>query len=166
MGCHLEMIKASSNNAVLVLGVLCTFLALVYSAISAGSTDADLSLPTSHAGQHLISPLPSETNSNKEDGIPATDVTQDRGEEDGADSPVTYNFSFFQFIFFLASLYLSMILTNWQTVSSVQSGANSTYAVDQGMAASWAKATSSWVVLLLYLWTLIAPVIFPNRRFY
>ena len=32
-------------------------------------------------------------------------------------------------------------------------------------AAVWIKITSSWMGLLLYIWTLIAPVLFPDRDF-
>lgn len=32
-------------------------------------------------------------------------------------------------------------------------------------AAVWIKITSSWMGLLVYIWTLIAPVLFPDRDF-
>lgn len=31
--------------------------------------------------------------------------------------------------------------------------------------AVWIKITSSWMGLLLFIWTLIAPVLFPDRDF-
>jgi len=86
------------------------------------------------------------------------------GEED--DKPA-YNYSFFHFTFLLAAMYLGMVLTNWQSVSSVTGeDVGNTILVDQGMVAVWVKVISSWLTLLLYLWTMIAPILFPNRVFW
>uniref|UniRef100_A0A8C1ASL1 Serine incorporator 2, like n=2 Tax=Cyprinus carpio TaxID=7962 RepID=A0A8C1ASL1_CYPCA len=76
-------------------------------------------------------------------------------EEDG----VTYNYSFFHFHLLLASLYIMMTLTNWYKPDTT------TQAMQSTMPAVWVKISSSWLGLGLYLWTLVAPVIFPNRDF-
>uniref|UniRef100_A0A673HN38 Serine incorporator 1-like n=1 Tax=Sinocyclocheilus rhinocerous TaxID=307959 RepID=A0A673HN38_9TELE len=76
-------------------------------------------------------------------------------EEDG----VTYNYSFFHFHLLLASLYIMMTLTNWYKPDTT------TQAMQSTMPAVWIKISSSWLGLGLYLWTLVAPVIFPNRDF-
>ncbi|XP_068179469.1 serine incorporator 2 [Antennarius striatus] len=76
-------------------------------------------------------------------------------EEDG----VTYNYSFFHFHLCLASLYIMMTLTNWYQPDTA------TQAMLSSMPAVWVKMTSSWLGLGLYLWTLVAPVIFPERDF-
>jgi len=31
------------------------------------------------------------------------------------------------------------------------------------MGSVWAKAATSWLIALLYIWTLFAPVVFPDR---
>ena len=56
-------------------------------------------------------------------------------------------------------MYLAMLLTNWDTVSKVDSD----YRVGKSMTAVWVKVVSSWCVLILYLWTLIAPLVVPDR---
>jgi hypothetical protein len=38
-------------------------------------------------------------------------------------------------------------------------------AVDYGMASVWVKMVSGWLVMLIYVWTLLAPVLFPDRVF-
>ncbi|XP_074538963.1 serine incorporator 1 [Halichoeres trimaculatus] len=76
-------------------------------------------------------------------------------EEDG----VTYNYSFFHFHLCLASLYIMMTLTNWYQPDTT------TQAMQSSMPAVWVKMSSSWLGLGLYLWTLIAPLIFPDRDF-
>jgi len=65
-------------------------------------------------------------------------------------------------------MYLGMVLTNWQSVSSVTGDGlpDNTILVDQGMAAVWVKVISSWITLLLFLWTMIAPVVLPDRKFW
>uniref|UniRef100_A0A8C5EL91 Serine incorporator 2-like n=1 Tax=Gouania willdenowi TaxID=441366 RepID=A0A8C5EL91_GOUWI len=76
-------------------------------------------------------------------------------EEDG----VTYSYSFFHFHLCLASLYIMMTLTNWYQPDT------STQAMYSLMPAVWVKMSSSWLGLGIYLWTLIAPVLFPDRDF-
>jgi len=65
-------------------------------------------------------------------------------------------------------MYLGMVLTNWQSVSSVTGeGLNeNTILIDQGMSAVWVKMISSWITLLLFMWTMIAPVVLPDRKFW
>ncbi|XP_071993049.1 serine incorporator 2 isoform X2 [Engystomops pustulosus] len=76
-------------------------------------------------------------------------------EEDG----VCYSYSFFHFCLFLASLYIMMTLTNWYLPGTSDASLSSPWS------AVWVKISSSWVGLLLYLWTLVAPLILSNRDF-
>ncbi|XP_041068690.1 serine incorporator 1-like [Carcharodon carcharias] len=78
---------------------------------------------------------------------------------DNEQDAVTYSYSFFHFCLFLASLYIMMTLTNWYRPTSDYS------AVQSAWSAVWVKISSSWIGLLLYLWTLVAPVILSNRDF-
>jgi len=79
---------------------------------------------------------------------------------------VTYSYSFFHLIFVLAVLYLAMILTNWKHVAppTQNEGGESQVNVDYGMTAVWVKVASFAGVLILYTWTLVAPVLLPNRE--
>eukprot|EP00736_Rhodelphis_marinus_P006785 Rmarinus@m.28065 len=78
------------------------------------------------------------------------------------DSAVDYSYTHFHTVFALASLYMMMLITNWATVNSEGSGA---LEIGTGWASVWVKASSSWTGYLLYLWTLVAPVLFPDRDF-
>ncbi|XP_007893061.1 serine incorporator 1 [Callorhinchus milii] len=83
-------------------------------------------------------------------------------EEDGRDNKpevVSYSYSFLHFCLFLASLYIMMTLTNWYSPNVDYSKMTSTWP------AVWVKMASSWVGLLIYLWTLVAPLILTNRDF-
>lgn len=86
-----------------------------------------------------------------EDGI--------RRAVDNEEEGVTYSYSFFHFHLCLASLYIMMTLTNWYKPKT------SSQVMQSSMPAVWVKMSSSWLGLGLYLWTLVAPLIFPDRDF-
>jgi hypothetical protein len=75
----------------------------------------------------------------------------------GSEKP-TFSISAFHFVFALASVYLAMLTTQWDE------GDTATWPSAHPVAA-WVNWASSWLVLLLYLWTLIAPLILTNREF-
>lgn len=164
----------------LFLGVFFTFVALVYAAVRAGSSGDDFSTSavtskvSKSAKRQLLAtaariPVGSDDEALEDDGERLTelnDVDEESISESEEDGQVTYNYSFFHFTFGLAALYLSMVLTNWQTVSSDVKETESMLSVDQGMASVWVKMVSSWLVLALYLWTVLAPIMFPNRKFW
>jgi len=85
-------------------------------------------------------------------------------EKHHEDEEVTYSYSFFHFTFFLACFYVSMILTNW-TLMHHESGTQLWQPVDRGVVALWVRMTSSWLISVLFTWTLVAPLLFPNRQF-
>ncbi|CAI9571350.1 unnamed protein product, partial [Staurois parvus] len=76
-------------------------------------------------------------------------------ERDG----VTYSYSFFHFMLFLASLYIMMTLTNWYSPDSTYEMMTSKWP------SVWVKISSSWVCIVLYVWTLVAPLVLTNRDF-
>nr|XP_015220060.1 PREDICTED: serine incorporator 3 [Lepisosteus oculatus] len=79
--------------------------------------------------------------------------------EDNEKDSVQYSYSFFHFMLFLASLYIMMTLTNWYSPNADYTTMSSTWP------SVWVKITSSWICLLLYVWTLIAPIVLTNRDF-
>lgn len=64
-------------------------------------------------------------------------------------------------IFILVSAYYAMVLTNWATLQASYQISNPRY----GEVAMWLQATACWVAFCLYVWTLFAPKIFPDREF-
>lgn len=66
---------------------------------------------------------------------------------------------FFHFIMTLASLYSGMLLTSWTSVLTDAPVASA------GVRTLWVNILTQWGVFTLYLWTLIAPVVFPDRDF-
>lgn len=61
----------------------------------------------------------------------------------------------------LICCWYAMALTGWGAVENRGDIANP----DVGEVSMWMLIVSQWVALLLYLWTLIAPTLFPDREF-
>lgn len=78
---------------------------------------------------------------------------------DDDENLVDYSYSFFHFVYALASLYAMMTLTNWYQPSKTLDSFN------MSSPAYWVKLASSWLCLCLFLWTLVAPRILQNRNF-
>jgi len=85
-----------------------------------------------------------------------------RGQQvrDDEESGVAYNYCFFHITFTLASLYIMMMLTNWYSPE----GADFTK-LTSNWATVWVRISSSWICFAIFLWTLVAPLIFPDREF-
>ncbi|KAK7115799.1 probable serine incorporator [Littorina saxatilis] len=65
---------------------------------------------------------------------------------------VVYSYSFFHFVFVLAAFYIMMQLTNWYRPA--ESDLNR---FGLNWAAVWVKITSSWVCVVIYIYTLFFP---------
>ena len=95
--------------------------------------------------------------------------TRKAQSEGGGRLRVPFSFALFHTAFMLGAMYVQQLLTNWETISAhdPQASAAGTPAitVDSGAGSVWAKIVSSWLVFALYLWSLFAPLIFPDRDF-
>ncbi|VAI50592.1 unnamed protein product [Triticum turgidum subsp. durum] len=137
--------KAMSTGS-LTLGLCTTILSVVYSAVRAGSSATVLSAPDSpRAGADK--PL-----------LPFSKA--DEEETKDVPKPVTYSYSFFHLIFSLASMYSAMLLTGWST-SVGESGK----LVDVGWPSVWVRIATQWATAGLFIWSLVAPLLFPDREF-
>ncbi|CAL5444273.1 hypothetical protein CsSME_00052766 [Camellia sinensis var. sinensis] len=135
--------KAVSTGT-LTVGLLTTVLSVVYSAVRAGSSTTLLSPPSSpRAGKPLL-PL------DKADEV----------EEKERAKPVSYSYAFFHIIFSLASMYSAMLLTGW----SASVGASGRL-VDVGWPSVWVRIITGWATAGLFIWSLVAPHLFPDREF-
>uniref|UniRef100_A0A7C9DIB5 Serine incorporator n=3 Tax=Opuntia streptacantha TaxID=393608 RepID=A0A7C9DIB5_OPUST len=138
--------KAVSTSS-LAFGLLTTVLSVVYSAVRAGSSTTLLSSPPSSPRAGAGRPL-----------LPLDKAGEDEEKEKA--KPVTYSYTFFHIIFSLASMYSAMLLTGW-TTSVGESGK----LVDVGWPSVWVRIVTGWATAALYMWSLIAPVLFPDREF-
>lgn len=64
-------------------------------------------------------------------------------------------------VFLFITGYYAMVLTNWSTEQEDSDMRNP----NSGKAAMWLQATGQWIAMLMYLWSLVAPKMFPDRDF-
>ncbi|QFZ27291.1 putative membrane protein [Clavispora lusitaniae] len=84
------------------------------------------------------------------------DEDESRGKEKESES---YNYTIFHIIFFLATQYISTLLT----INVKQDDVGDFIPVGRTYFSSWVKIISSWVCYVLYGWSLVAPMIWPDR---
>lgn len=148
---------------IVVYGAILTFIAIAYSTTRSASSDF-FSSPGSFAGLDDEDREPLLTNSNYGNNDDDEDDEYGGVEDDEKDS-VQYSYSFFHIIFMLAAMYICMLVTNWKQVKQDNDDSGGVVVIGRSMWAVWVKIVSSWVAVLLYGWSLIAPLILTDRIF-
>jgi hypothetical protein len=133
------------RTANIIIGAMLTFLAIVYSTSNAATSSRAFNVNNGDDNSRLLS---------VEDGPTSEDEFDD--EQDGC----AYSYAFFHFIYAIASMYVAMLLTNWDSLKR----ADGVVTVGQSWQAVWIKIVTSWLTILLYVWTLLAPVVMPDRE--
>ena len=151
--CHPDQ-SSGSKSTTAVLGAIFTFIAILYSTSSAATRSSTLT------GMDVESAVPLNQPETMN-----TDVNDKYPHDDEADGCL-YSYAFFHFVFGIACMYLSMLLTNWNNLKTVESNGEQFVEVGSNWASVWVKVVSSWCTVLLYLWTLFAPIILPDREWY
>ena len=130
-----DLVNGSSifNIVLAVVIVLYSTISSATSGTSSGSTASDI--PMLEAGE-----------------------SQDNKVQDDEENSTQYNYSWYHVTMVLASLYMMMILTNWQNPNN-----QDTMDLADMWPVVWVKVISAWLGVLLYVWTLVAPVLFPDR---
>lgn len=82
-----------------------------------------------------------------------------RGGNDDERSGTQYNYSLFHVIFLLATMWVATLLT--QNIDYESQGDFAS--VGRTYWASWVKIVSAWVCYVIYTWSLVAPVVMPER---
>ncbi|XP_075819094.1 serine incorporator 3 [Microtus pennsylvanicus] len=139
--------KSSDDFWGLFIFVVC----LIYSSIRTSSNSQVNKLTLSGSDSVILGDTTNGAN-DEEDGQPRRAVDN---EKEG----VQYNYSFFHLMLCCASLYIMMTITGWYSPDAKFQKVSSNWL------AVWVKMASSWVCLLLYLWTLVAPLILTGRDF-
>jgi hypothetical protein len=86
--------------------------------------------------------------------------SDERTPHDDERSQTQYSYTMFHIIFFLATAWVSTLLT-MQYDESTKGRDFAT--VGRTYAASWIKIVSAWVCYGLYIWSLVAPIVLPDR---
>jgi serine incorporator 1/3 len=77
---------------------------------------------------------------------------------------ITYNMSFFNLMFGLAATYAMLVFTNWSFIYLSDDNSFSSVVQNDKMS-FYSKYFAAASLSLMYLWSLIAPILFPQREF-
>jgi len=156
--CNPWITSSNASNVSVAIGAAFTIVAVCYTTIRAASQVGELATNRDEESVPILSK--SEEKEEKEEKAEKETKTPEVESED-ANEPVGYSFSKFHLIFALGSFYIAMLMSDWRTVYDPGQD-NAT--VDSGLAAVWVKVASSWICIGLYIWTIIAPVLLPDRE--
>ncbi|KAI9736067.1 MAG: hypothetical protein M1818_006243 [Claussenomyces sp. TS43310] len=176
------LIRAQGTRTTsIVIGAIVTMLTLAYTTtraatqgVALGGTGQSVKLPDDD--EHtLVTQQPDSRREMRaaalrqavaEGSLPADALLDDDDESDagantGKDDERTktqYSYALFHVIFFLATAWVATLLTmNFKAVDE------DFVPVGRSYWASWVKIVSAWVCYGIYSWTLLAPIVFPDR---
>lgn len=180
-----------TRKATVVLGAVVTFLTVAYTttraatyglALGSGKPGGYVQLGNDDQEHGLVSTQPESRREMRaaalrqavaSGSLPASALDDDDDESDDEDSgknarddeknATQYNYTLFHIIFMLSTAWVATLLT--QTIGGDASFDYSDDFAPVGRTywASWVKIVSSWVCYGIFGWTLVAPVLMPDR---
>jgi len=174
--CNPLLRARGTRTASIVLGALMTILTIAYTTTRAATQGMALgsSSPSGYSqlaeGEQL-----SSRKAMRQDAIRAvidsgvfhpSELDEDSDDEDGyggrnddEKAGTQYPYTWFHVIFLLATSWVATLLT-----MQVEQDLKGDFApIGRTYAASWVKVVSAWVCYALYIWSLVAPALFPDR---
>lgn len=172
-----------TRTASIVLGAIVTMATIAYTTTRAATQGIALGSKGGHSysqlqsddNEHgLVTQQPSSRREMRAEvlraavasgSLPASALDESDDESDEYDTKddekgsTQYNYSLFHIIFFLATTWVATLLTQ----NLDPEAADDFAPVGRTYWASWVKIISAWVCYAIYLWTLIAPVVLPDR---
>ncbi|KFY28568.1 hypothetical protein V491_00403 [Pseudogymnoascus sp. VKM F-3775] len=175
----------ATRTTTVVIGAIVTMLTVAYTTtraatqgVALGGSSQSIRLPDDEHG--LITTQPDSRREMRaaalrqavaEGSLPADALLDDDSDDEsdigrtGKDderSSTQYNYSLFHVIFFLATAWVATLLTMNFEEDSSEDGLDFV-PVGRTYWASWVKIVSAWVCYGIYTWTLVAPVVLPDR---
>ncbi|KAF8923602.1 hypothetical protein BGZ58_002752, partial [Dissophora ornata] len=176
-----------TRTTTVLMGAVFTFLAVAYSTSRAATqggkamiNNGDYAPLNSDPGVPMVSSPPHSSSMRRSDALlaavesgalPVSALDEEEDDDDDDENydvkddeknGCQYNYTFFHLVFALAAMYISMVLTNWNTFQQPE-GEDHLILIGQSWPAVWVKIVSSWICYGLYGFSLLAPVIFPDR---
>lgn len=178
--CNPLLRARGTRTASIVLGAFVTFLTIAYTTTRAATQTIGLGNKTAGytaipGDEHnLVTQQPTERAQMRaetirrlvdEGTLPSGYIDSDDDEDDGPGDnddergSTMYNYTMFHIIFLLATAWTATLIT-----MNVTEGKDGDFVpVGRTYAASWVKVVSAWVCYAIYGWTLVAPVVLPDR---
>lgn len=174
-----------TRRASIVIGAIVTFVTVAYTTTRAATYGLALgaqgnpyaSLPTEDYEHGLVTQQPESRREMRQaalraavesGSLPASALDDDSDDEsddgnhsrDDERNSTQYNYSLFHIIFLLATAYVATLLTMNFDPTAENDGF---VAVGRTYWASWAKILSAWACYGIYIWSLVAPIVLPER---
>ncbi|GAA0154570.1 protein-binding activity modulator [Lithospermum erythrorhizon] len=80
-------------------------------------------------------------------------------EKQEEENDVPYGFGFFHFVFATGAMYFAMLLIGWNSHHSMKK-----FTIDVGWTSTWVRVVNEWLAVCVYIWMLVAPLIWKNRQ--
>ena len=80
--------------------------------------------------------------------------TEAESEED-----VPYGYGFIHYVFAIRAMYFAMLFIGWNAHNTMRK-----WTIDVGWASTWVKIVNQWLATLVYMWMLVAPLVWKVRR--
>lgn len=171
--CNPLVRSRGTRTASIVLGAIFTFVAVAYTTFRAAANlafssghdddDAEFVAPSISAEPPARSDMRYEAlkQAVEEGALPESALQEASLYDAPVPTPAltSYNYALFHVIFFLATQYVASLLTVNVTADDV----GDFVPVGRTYFSSWVKIISSWICFVLYGWTLVAPVVMPDR---
>lgn len=186
------LVRASgTRKATIVLGAIVTFLTVAYTttraatyglAMNAGR-GSPIALTDEEPGHDLVAQQPSSRREMRAEALrravesgalPASALDDDddndsddedeggKNRNDDEKARTQYNYSLFHIIFLLSTAWVATLLT--QNIGGDHTRDTGDFVpVGRTYWASWVKIVSAWVCYGIFGWTLVAPVVLPDR---
>ena len=182
--CNPLVVGQGTRTTTVIIGAIATMLTVAYTTTRAatqslglgGSGKGQIRLPDDDE-HDLVTTQPSARREMRaealrraveEGSLPADALLSDDDEDSDAGgntahdderSSTQYNYTMFHIIFFLATAWVATLLTmDWD-----EKRHDNFATVGRTLWASWVKIVSSWVCYAMYTWTLVAPILLPDR---
>lgn len=158
--CNDNLFEASNTVWQIVVGLFFTVFSLTI--VSASTKSDDETNLTSEVGGHLI-----EKKGDLDDKEDIEDGTADALNRNPRDDQshvfaISQATITFQGCMVLSAMYMAMLCTNWGDVTLFE---NTTSFFEHSNGTYWLKIVAEWITLFLYIFSLVAPLLFPNRNF-
>ena len=176
--CNPLLRARGTRTASIVMGACLTMLTIAYTTTRAATQG--VALGQSHTGySHVNDGEPLEPRKHlraealraavESGGLPASALDSEDeddeerygygGRSDDEKNGTVYPYTWFHIIFLLATAWVATLLT-MQVEGELE---GDFVPVGRTYAASWVKVVSAWVCYAIYIWTLVAPAVFPDR---
>ncbi|KAF6167961.1 hypothetical protein GIB67_020531 [Kingdonia uniflora] len=83
---------------------------------------------------------------------------QFRKDEVEKEDDVPYGYGFFHFVFAMGAMYFAMLLIGWNSHHTMRK-----WTIDVGWTSTWVRIVNEWLAACVYIWMLVAPVVWKNR---